>query len=68
MSLEGMYRNLRSEYFNRRPYPRRKLRKLDISRRMEEKKVVAEAEAPKKVVRDPHWCARCDIGYLCGKR
>jgi len=29
---------------------------------------VATEVTPKKVVKDSHWCVRCDIGYPCGKR
>jgi len=70
MSLEDMYR----EYLVvPRRRARRKLKKLELSRKAQEKKEKQVAGPPvtqiKKAVKEPHWCSWCDtIGHQCGRR
>jgi len=59
MGLEELYK----EYWYKRPY-RRKVRRQKV----QEKKVAVAEVVPKKAVKEPHWCVRCDTGYRCGRK
>ena len=69
MSLEWMYRTMRSVYFEKQPRPRRKLRRLKLTRKSEEKKISDDAITTKKVAKKSHWCTYCEtIGRQCRRK
>ena len=69
MSLERFLRTMISVHYERQLRPRRKRRKLELTRKSEEKKIseTEKAVTVKKAVRESHWCSWCDtIGHPCG--